>query len=85
MVALWSVQFNTVRSNVAIVQLCWFHASIGTPRTIGLAFDFEDYGAFDESIEEGPGEGAISQILSPFFEIHIGNQGGGAFFGFVKR
>ena len=45
---------------------------------VSLAFDLEDDRFFDEAVEKSHRQRAINQILSPFVEVHIGHQRGGA-------
>jgi len=45
---------------------------------VGLAFDLEDDRLFDQAVEKGHRQRAINQILSPFVEVHVGHQRGGA-------
>src|SRR5712691_9788821 len=46
--------------------------------TVSLAFDLEDDRSFDQAVEERHRQRAIHQILSPFVEVHVGHQRGGA-------
>ena len=41
---------------------------------VGLAFDLEDDRALNQTVEEGHRQRAIRKIVSPFVEVHIGNQ-----------
>ena len=54
------------------------YASFGAVRTIRLALDLEDDGSFHQAIEESHGNRAIGKIISPFVEVDVGHQGGGA-------
>jgi hypothetical protein len=45
---------------------------------VGLAFDLEDDRLFDQAVEKSHRQRAINQILSPFVEVHVGHQRGGA-------
>ena len=46
---------------------------------IRLAFDLEDDGSLDQTIQESHGQRAVGQILPPFVEVHVGDQSRGAF------
>ena len=46
---------------------------------VGLAFDFEDDRAFDKPVEESHRKRTIDEIISPLFEIHVGDHRGGSF------
>ncbi len=48
-----------------------------SPSAEGLAVDFEDDGALDESVEKGHGEGSVGEIVGPLFEVDVGDEGGG--------
>ena len=37
---------------------------------MGLAFDHEDNGSFDEAIQERHRQWTIAHILAPFFKVH---------------
>jgi hypothetical protein len=45
---------------------------------VSLPFDLEDDRLFDQAVEKSHRQWAINQILSPFVEVHIGHQRGGA-------
>ena len=50
----------------------------GQRGAVSLAFDLEDDRFFDQAVEESHRQRAIDQILSPFVEVHVGHQRGGA-------
>src|SRR5450759_3293014 len=50
----------------------------GQRGAVSLAFDLEDDRSFDQAVEERHRQRAIDQILSPFVEVHVGHQRGGA-------
>ena len=51
----------------------------GAVCTIRLPLNLEDDRSFHDAIEESHGHGPIRQILSPFFEVHVGGERGGVF------
>lgn len=46
---------------------------------VGLASDLQDDRSFDQAVEERHRQRAIHEILSPFVEVYVGHQSGGAF------
>ena len=61
-----------------MVHGCWPRLLAGPVRAVGFAVDLNDDGPFDETIQEGHGQGAIGEIVGPAIEVDVGNQGGGA-------
>ena len=52
--------------------------AFGFGGAIGFAFDLENDRSFDQAIEKGHRQRAVRQIFSPFVEVHVGHQRGGA-------
>src|ERR1019366_8341302 len=47
-------------------------------RSVGLAVDFQDDGAINDSIQECRREGRVTEVIAPGIEIDVGRQGGRA-------
>src|SRR5216683_2979052 len=58
--------------------LSWRFSPFGAVCTIRPTLNLEDDRSLYDAIEESHGDGPIGQILSPFFEVHVGGERGGA-------
>ena len=61
----------------SVLFLCWTFPFFGAVCTVRPAFNREDDRSLHDAIEESHGHGPIGQILSPFFEVHVGGERGG--------
>jgi hypothetical protein len=54
--------------------LRWTLSFFGAVCAIGPTLNLENDGSLHDAIEESHGHGSIGQILSPFFEVHVGGE-----------
>ena len=58
--------------------LRWLFSFFGAVCTIRLTLNLKDDSSLHDAIEESHGQRAIGEIVSPFLEVYVGSERGGA-------